>query len=302
MPPPTRGHPRPMRVRIGRATVMRVAGTHEFKNSRARPLVVAIGNPKGGSGKTTSVLALAEAAVANGLRVAIVDLDPQCNITEVLEPADTNAAGTRDLLRASSHLTLASCLTSTGWQGVWLCQAEFSLTNREYTDHEPGAETRLAEAIELDAGGVDLVLLDLPGSRGWLALTALVAADKLLVPTEATVFSANSAVHLIDEFLPAARRHNPHLEVAGIVITKWSGTAEQKRVASELSTSYPELVRQPYIPRRDAVATIHQAWHQPLRQAGGGDRKAAAAIADAYAAHGQYLFTPLIQGASADDQ
>src|SRR5690606_36720693 len=121
MPPPSRGHPRPMRMRIGRATVMRVAGTHEFKNSRARPLVVAIGNPKGGSGKTRSVCALAEGSVANVVRVAMVDLDPQCNTTEVLEPADTNAARTRGLLRASSHLTLASCLTSTGWLGVWLC-------------------------------------------------------------------------------------------------------------------------------------------------------------------------------------
>src|ERR1700730_14113524 len=50
---------------------------------------VAVLSLKGGVGKTTVVLGLASAGVRRGVRTLVVDLDPQCNSTATLDPADT---------------------------------------------------------------------------------------------------------------------------------------------------------------------------------------------------------------------
>jgi chromosome partitioning protein len=78
---------------------------------------------KGGVAKTASTLALAEAAVARGLTVGLIDLDPNCTLTETLEPVDLDAAGSKDLRRDDRDLSLAACLTGAGaqWGGVTVC-------------------------------------------------------------------------------------------------------------------------------------------------------------------------------------
>ena len=100
----------------------------------ASHLVVAVANHKGGVAKTASTLALAEAAVSRGLTVGLIDLDPNCTLTETLEPVDLDAAGSKDLLRDDRDLSLAACLTATGeqWGGVRVCVSDPLLSNREY--------------------------------------------------------------------------------------------------------------------------------------------------------------------------
>lgn len=122
----------------------------------ASHLVVAVANHKGGVAKTASTLALAEAAVSRGLTVGLIDLDPNCTLTETLEPVDLDAAGSKDLLRDDRDLSLAACLTATGeqWGGVRVCVSDPLLSNREYDLTAPASEERLRRSISLDAGGV----------------------------------------------------------------------------------------------------------------------------------------------------
>lgn len=247
-------------------------------------LVLADENHKGGVGKTASVLGLAEAATNAGLDTIVIDLDPNCTATETLEPADQDAAGTKDLLRDDQSLSLADCLTAAGpdWPGVRVCPSDPLLSNREYDLTGIGAEDRLRDAIKRDDGGADLILIDLPPSRGRIALTGLVAADLVLIPTTATTYSARSMAQIFDDFLPKARRYNPGLKLAGILITKFAGRAEERRVLGELVDTYGDDVLNPPIPRHEIVATAFESLHLPLRQMHDGY---ADKVADAYAEH-----------------
>lgn len=87
------------------------------------PKVYAVSNQKGGIGKSSSTLGLTEAAGNAGLRVGVIDLDPNCTLTETLEPADPDAAGSKDILSDDQNLALADCLTDAGpdWPGVKIC-------------------------------------------------------------------------------------------------------------------------------------------------------------------------------------
>jgi chromosome partitioning protein len=248
----------------------------------ADPLVLAVANHKGGVAKTASTLALAEAAVTEGLTVGLIDLDPNCTLTETLEPADLDAAGSKDLLRDDRDLSLADCLTPAGeqWAGVRVCLSDPLLSNREYDLTAPASEERLRESIKRDAGGVDLIIIDLPPARSRIALTGLVAADLVLIPTTATTYSTRSMSQMFEDFLPKSRRFNPELTIAGVLITKFAGRAEERRVLAELVEAYGELVMDPPIPRHEIVATAFESLHLPLRQMHDGY---ATKVADAYA-------------------
>lgn len=247
-------------------------------------LVLATANLKGGVGKTATVLGLAEAATAGGINTAIIDLDPNCTVTETLEPTDLDAAGSKDLLRDDQDLSLADCLVDAGsdWPGIRICASDTLLSNREYDLTGIGAEDRLREAIKRDDGGAELILIDLPPSRGRIALSGLVAADLTLIPTTAGIYSARRMVETLDDFIPKARRYNPDLKVAGVLITKFAGRAEERRVLGQLTDSYGDLILSPPIPRHEVVATAFESLHLPLRQMHDGY---ADKVADAYADH-----------------
>ena len=78
-------------------------------------LTIAITNQKGGVGKTTTTYHLARAASLRGLRVLVVDLDPQGNLTDSLIDNADGDAGMADVLSAASPLTLDEVVTSTPW-------------------------------------------------------------------------------------------------------------------------------------------------------------------------------------------
>ena len=71
---------------------------------------------------------------------------------------------------------------------------------------------------------------------------------------------------MFDDFLPKARRFNPELKVAGILVTKFAGRAEERRVVGELVSAYGDLVLDPPVPRHEIVATAFESLHLPLRQ------------------------------------
>jgi len=234
-----------------------------------QPLVLAMGNHKGGVAKTSSTLALGEAAVAEGLRVGLIDLDPNCTLTETLEPPDQDAAGSKDLLRDDDRaLTLADCLTPAGeqWGGIKVCLSDPLLSNREYDLSGIASEGRLRQAIYAQPVGLDLIIIDLPPARSRIALAGLVAADMVVIPTTASTYSTRSMSQMFDDFLPKARQFNQALKIAGVVVTKFAGRAEERRVLGELVAAYGELVLEPTIPRHEIVATAFESLHLPLRQ------------------------------------
>jgi chromosome partitioning protein len=98
---------------------------------------VAVCNQKGGVGKTTSTLNLASAATAAGMSVLVIDMDPQCNASQVL--GWTRASDGYTVLDAlsSDDVSAADAIHETSWQGVSLLPAVNALAALEAPSTTP---------------------------------------------------------------------------------------------------------------------------------------------------------------------
>lgn len=150
--------------------------------------VVAITNQKGGSGKTTTAVNLAAALAEKGKRILVVDLDPQASASTWFGVQDDGNA-LMDVLTKGGRLV--DSVRSTDVERVDVVPASAALANAERAlAGEVGAETLLRKALEgLPRNRWDLVLLDCPPSLGLLSVSALAAAEEVLVPVEAHVMA-----------------------------------------------------------------------------------------------------------------
>jgi len=187
--------------------------------------VLAIGNGKGGSYKTTLAANLAGLAADSGMRVLVADLDPQGNLSEELgltqtgrdenggealfdaiargkplSPSHPNVRDNLDLVAADQINTaaLASWLSST--MGG----------NRD-------AVFALARALQPVADQYSLIVLDLPPGNEPLIKAAMTAAQYLVIPTQADISSIKGMRAMGRRFAEARAGDNPDLELLGIV-------------------------------------------------------------------------------------
>src|SRR4051794_3564360 len=126
-------------------------------------LSVALCNQKGGVGKSTMTLGLASSAAHLGLKVLVIDLDPQANATAALgvtTPEWTSA----DVLHAAEEGNAAGAITRTEWPNVDAIPADLALSEREQ-DTSLGSEFALRESMR-GLVGYDGVLIDCPPAVG----------------------------------------------------------------------------------------------------------------------------------------
>lgn len=180
---------------------------------------IAIMNRKGGVGKTTTALALADELRARGEEVLLVDLDQQHNATAQYGAEVEGRTTAYDLL-TDAGADVADAVQVTG-QGAIV--AGDDLMNHIEADMTPivGREYMLADALAR-IGGFGWCVVDCPPSLGIVALDALVAADWVVVPVQADRYSADGFAGLMElvERVRATPRLNPGLRVAGLLVTQ----------------------------------------------------------------------------------
>ena len=167
----------------------------------AGALVLAVCVIKGGTGKSTTAAALAQAAAADGKRVLAVDLDAQGNLTDRLD-GRKDAGGVVDLL----HGTPAAAVIQSTGQGVDLI-AGTTDTAAEQTGE--GSGHRLRKALAPVLAGYDLAIIDTPPAIGESTLNAILAADMILAPLEADGGSL-SGLYQITEDRKSTRLNSSH--------------------------------------------------------------------------------------------
>lgn len=201
--------------------------------------VVAMANQKGGVGKSTATLCLARAArVYHGARVLVLDMDPQGNTTSTLirEPIAPDSITLADAVIPDSDVPLREVITASIWDGVDLAPGGQTLAVAEQKIGAAafGREHRLREALDPVRGDYDLVLIDNAPALGLLLINSLTAADAAVLVTEADRWSADGLALLGRTLAGVRSYHNPRLEIAGTIVNKWRGTANEARTAEDL--------------------------------------------------------------------
>jgi chromosome partitioning protein len=214
------------------------------------PRVVAIANQKGGVGKSTTAVNLGAAVAERGMKVLVIDMDPQGNASTGLgiDPG-RRRIGTYQIL--SQGAPADSAVMETSVPGVWAISSTIDLAGAEIElVGQISRETRLARAIEPLVGTYDFVFLDCPPSLGLLTVNALSAADELIVPIQCEYYALEGLGQLLRNVRLIQQNLNPQLRLTGIVLTMYdSRTKLSEQVVAEVRRYFGGRVYDTVIPR-----------------------------------------------------
>lgn len=212
--------------------------------------IITIAIQKGGTGKTTTAAAIAQAAAYKGEKVLAIDLDPQGQFSFTLA-ADTSRPGSYDLLTG----TPAAELIQTG--AIDVIPASWNLST---ITSGTGSARRLQKALEPIKKDYGLIIIDTPPTGGELQYNALQAADRLIIPLQADIYNLQSLYQIADT-ANQIQKSNPALNEIGIIFTMYDGRPLLNRkmrldiinAAAALGIKYYGEVR-PAIAVREAAA------------------------------------------------
>ena len=195
------------------------------------PRTVAFLNKKGGVGKTSTVHHLGGTLARRGLRVLVVDADPQASLTQgLLGPEQAEALDPRETIAAvlddDSPTAPRDLVRPTPFPGLFLLAG--SEGAERFNEPEPwkagDRQFILRDALE-DAGqGFDLVLIDCPPHISLWAWSALVAAQGVVVPLQAEDYGAQGLKAIRRVIARARTEANPSLNLIGYLVTMFHKT------------------------------------------------------------------------------
>jgi chromosome partitioning protein len=226
------------------------------KPAETRLLVVA--NQKGGVGKTTTAVNVAAALAQHGMRVLVVDLDPQGNASTALAVDHTEGTlGAYQVLIEGTPISevVRPCPDV---DGLMVVPATIDLAGAEIELVSLVArETRLRKAllaylaVESDAGQpFDYVFIDCPPSLGLLTVNALSAGREMLIPIQCEYYALEGLSQLLRTLDQIHEHLNPELELGAIILTMFDGrTRLASGVVDEVRAHFGDQVLATAIPR-----------------------------------------------------
>ena len=212
--------------------------------------VIAIGNQKGGVGKTTTTVNLGAALAIQGKKVLILDMDSQGNATSGLgiERADVKQSMFEILV---DQIEMESCILPTTRENLWIVPSTLQLAGAELELAAANQrEARLKLALETVRTQYDYILIDCPPSLGQLSLNAFTASDTILIPVQCEYYALEGLSQLLNTIRLVQRTYNKAFRIEGVLLTMLDPrTNLGYEVVEEVRKYFQEKVYQTIITR-----------------------------------------------------
>lgn len=222
------------------------------------PKIIAIANQKGGVGKTTTTINLSAALAEQGMRVLVIDLDPQGNASTGLGISlDDREFTTYELLL--EDIDLKQVILETPTKNLFIVPATVDLSSadlellsnekRSFLLHDALRQT------QMDSFSFDYILIDCPPSLNLLTVNAMIGSHSVLVPLQSEFFALEGLSQLMLTIREVRQSGNKDLRIEGIVLTMYDRRNNlSQQVEQDARDNLGELVFKTMIPRNVRVS------------------------------------------------
>lgn len=217
--------------------------------------IIAVSNQKGGVGKTTTAINLSACLAEKGLKVLVIDIDPQGNTTSGFGIDKYNIDNTVYELIVGECL-LEDCIIEGIYEKLSLIPSNVNLAGAEIEliDIEE-KEYILKKEVEKIKDKFDYIIIDCPPSLNILTVNAMTTANTILVPIQCEYYALEGLSQLIHTINLVRERLNPDLEIEGVVFTMYDArTNLSLQVVENVKENLHQNIYKAIIPRNVRLA------------------------------------------------
>lgn len=217
--------------------------------------VISFINEKGGVGKSTSAITIAQILAISGYNVLLIDLDPQMNTTKMFGQTDEVLDINYEHLFCTKQLRKSSVLefiSSTDYKNISILSASRELSTLVYTIYDRSKEAGgtnielyLRHNLSLIKDDFDYIIIDNSPFKSYLTTCAICASDKIVTPICVDNFSYDGLMSLFDTIEDLNSKYSLAIEFAGIFMTRVAG---RTTLYKQMFESYENMFGEKFLP------------------------------------------------------
>lgn len=236
---------------------------HKTKRKEPKEMseVISLINEKGGVGKSTSAITIAQILAISGYKVLIVDLDPQMNTTKMFGQVEADNDINYEHLFCDKQIrkdAVMDFVTETEHMNISILSASRELNTLIYKIYDKCKETNVElyfrYNLNLLKDEFDYIIIDNSPFKSYLTSCAMCASDKVITPINVDNFSYDGLMSLIDSIEELNTKYSLAIEFAGIFMTRVTG---RTTLFKQMFESYENMFGDKFLPVsiRNCIAT-----------------------------------------------